>query len=516
MMQSISVWLSYFSIMLVSFTPLVLFHWYFVARGISLRASVFVQKILSVLILIVPFIVLIGLSRNSIQENKQAFEYTSSDELPISVVTPVTQVPIALSPKSTSGLAISDIWFPFVGFIFVSCLLGFILFVSRILLQEYHLRKLQVESSEVDPSGIKIFTGSQIQVPFSIGIWNKRIFLPQTLNELEQPVIRKHELNHCHLNHHAWSMLEALQTHLFWFNPLAHILRKTGNLLREVECDEQSTKNSDRVAYSKILIQTAEKFAMSGMMPIRGQGWNHIGGLRMRLNNLLAQNKMQRIAMWLGSFVTVAIFAIFGTFYFASRIDSATETSLLRTIRDQYVHVQQSNQLIEFKKVPSHFIKALLLHEDKSFFKHDGISHKAVLRATGTNLFSFVSGGAAPIEGGSTITQQLAKHFLAERETSIGRKFREYKLARVLESHFSKDEILEMYLNMVYFGNQTTGLAQAAQYYYQTSYDQLTPSQSAMLIPFLEAPSKFNMIANPQIAEQRKNQLMAMMNADSH
>jgi membrane peptidoglycan carboxypeptidase len=114
--------------------------------------------------------------------------------------------------------------------------------------------------------------------------------------------------------------------------------------------------------------------------------------------------------------------------------------------------------------------------------------------------------------GASTITQQLAKQFLNEpKEKTLGRKFRELKIAKVLEKNFTKLDIIEMYLNSVYFGNNAWGLNQAAQTYFGHSYETLTLEESALIVPSLKAPTKYNVIENPILAKARQERLIKSM-----
>lgn len=512
MMALFSLWLSHFSILVVCFLPLILLHWYYATSGVSCRFSSLAQKVLTTSLLALPFCVFAAVS------GKIAGMRDQESALPSAMVQGATShaqavVSTPQNIEAVSHLSMADVWFPFVGLVCFGTIIGAILFILRIFIQDRKLRQLEKGQKETTPLGVTIFRANEIQIPFSVGVWRKRIYLPVSLVGRDLEIIKSHELNHCLLNHHAWSLLEALQTHVFWFNPLAHILRKTGNLLREIECDNYSVKEVEKVVYTKVLVETAESFALSGMLPIRGQGWKHKGGLKMRLENLLNERKVKRLSIWLGSFVAVFFLAIIGTFYFAGRVDSATEKSILEQIQSQYEQIRQTRQMIEIEKVPSHFIRALLVHEDQTFFNHSGISFGSIGRAAGHNLLA-VFKGSESLQGGSTITQQLAKQFLDEKR-SIGRKFREYKAAHVLERNYSKQQILSMYLNMVYFGNQTVGLAQAAQYYYQVPYNQLSVEQSAMLIPFLDAPAKYNIIANPEAAKQRQAKLLAKLNTGS-
>jgi len=512
MIELSSVWLSGYAVFTACLLPVLFLHRLFLKYGISLRFSIAAQKALSLSMLLVPFLIFLA----SQQRAPQIGEISQAQpHLPAA-----TNAGKASLPSHPAGAAlgrvqesVADVFIPFVELIFLCTMAGLLLFVARIFLQERNLRRWQKGVFERVEPGISLYQSSAITVPFSIGVWNRRVFLPQSLQGQELDVIKSHEINHCRLRHHLWSLLEACQTHVFWFNPLTHALRKTGNTLREMECDEFSVKSIERFTYLTVLLETAESYATRGMLPIRGQGWNHLEEMKMRISHIMDEKKKKWAAAWIASFALATLLAVCGTFYLANRIDSVTEDSILKEIRSQYAEATRAVPAIEFEKLPLHFVKALVLHEDQAFFDHNGISQKGIARATGRNFLSVLSGGTFLREGGSTITQQLAKQFLSERERSIHRKIQEYKVTRVLEAHFSKQEILTMYLNMAYFGNQTVGLAKAAQFYFHTDYDQLSVEQSAMLIPFLDAPSKFNMIANADAAKQRMANLLAKLHS---
>ncbi len=187
--------------------------------------------------------------------------------------------------------------------------------------------------------------------------------------------------------------------------------------------------------------------------------------------------------------------------------DEYFEELALNHIHQQYQTSLSKYPAVEYSEVPQTLTQALLKHEDQDFFDHNGISLKATSRAILRNASAWLSGKKQFVSGGSTITQQLAKSFLKEKR-SLSRKMREAKLARIIESNFSKENILEMYLNRVYFGNNAWGLASASATYFSKPYQKLTLSEAAMLIPFLEAPTKYNMIKNPQLASSRQLNLL--------
>ncbi len=186
------------------------------------------------------------------------------------------------------------------------------------------------------------------------------------------------------------------------------------------------------------------------------------------------------------------------------------EELALEHVKISYLRHLERHPKVSYDEIPKTLTQVLLRHEDQGFFEHEGISLQATSRAIYQNTLAWISGQRDFVSGGSTITQQLAKSFL-QKQRSLTRKMREVKLARIIEEHYSKEEILEMYLNRVYFGKNAWGLASAAQVYFSKPYQDLTLKEAAMLIPFLEAPTKYNMIKNPELATARRDSLLAKL-----
>ncbi len=149
-------------------------------------------------------------------------------------------------------------------------------------------------------------------------------------------------------------------------------------------------------------------------------------------------------------------------------------------------------------ELPDHLIKAILATEDRRFYDHPGIDWRGAVRAMLANLRS---GGIA--EGGSTITQQLAKNLFLSPEQTYSRKAREALLALWLEGHYSKDEILSLYLNRIYFGAGAYGVESAAQTYFGKSARDVSLAEAAMLAGLPKAPSTYAPTQNPQGAQRR-------------
>jgi penicillin-binding protein 1A len=158
------------------------------------------------------------------------------------------------------------------------------------------------------------------------------------------------------------------------------------------------------------------------------------------------------------------------------------------------------NDSVPLEEMPDHLIKAVLATEDRRFYEHYGIDFYGTFRALMTNARA---GGV--VQGGSTITQQLAKNLFLSNERTIERKINEAFLASWLETHLSKKEILKLYLDRAYLGGGTFGVNGAAQFYFGKSVRDVTLPEAAMLAGLFKAPSKYSPLANLPAARARAN-----------
>ncbi len=158
---------------------------------------------------------------------------------------------------------------------------------------------------------------------------------------------------------------------------------------------------------------------------------------------------------------------------------------------------------IPFESVPDKVINAFLSAEDKNFFSHPGIDAKGILRAIIKNIKNISQNKR--LEGASTITQQVAKNFLLSNEVSMKRKIKEAILAFRIERAYTKERILELYLNQIYLGQGTYGVAAASLEYFDKSIKELNYSEAALLAALPKAPSKYNPYKFPEIAKFRRN-----------
>lgn len=161
---------------------------------------------------------------------------------------------------------------------------------------------------------------------------------------------------------------------------------------------------------------------------------------------------------------------------------------------------------VRLAEVPRDVVNAVLATEDRRFYQHGGIDWRGIARAMVVNV---VSGGI--VQGGSTLTQQLAKNLFLTHERTWSRKLREVVIAYWLERNFSKDQILTLYLNRVYFGAGTYGVAAAAEKYFHLSVARLNRREAAVLIGLLKAPSRLNPLVRPEAAAGRGDQVLLNM-----
>jgi penicillin-binding protein 1A len=163
------------------------------------------------------------------------------------------------------------------------------------------------------------------------------------------------------------------------------------------------------------------------------------------------------------------------------------------------IYYDQNRVPVKLEDVPEQVTGPILAAEDDNFFNHKGVNVKSVVRAFNANI---ESGGVE--QGGSTITQQLVKNSITGNDQDVSRKVREAVLAVELEKEMSKNEILERYLNTVYFGNGAYGVQAAAEVYFQKDVGGLSWAEGSLLAALIRSPNDYNPIENPELALERR------------
>ena len=169
---------------------------------------------------------------------------------------------------------------------------------------------------------------------------------------------------------------------------------------------------------------------------------------------------------------------------------------------------------VPYSAIPKKVINSFLSAEDKNFFNHPGVDAKGVLRAIKNNIYNSLY--SKRLEGASTITQQVAKNFLLTNEVSIDRKIKEAILAFRIERALTKERILELYLNQIYLGEGSYGIASASLRYFDKSISELNYSEATLLAALPKAPSKYNPYKNKELAKYRRNLVIKNLYENSY
>jgi len=172
-------------------------------------------------------------------------------------------------------------------------------------------------------------------------------------------------------------------------------------------------------------------------------------------------------------------------------------------------YATEKRVFVPLKAVPKRVIQAFLSAEDKNFYEHKGIDFTGIARAIRDNVVNYGQGKS--LVGGSTITQQVVKNFLLTNEKSIERKIKEAILATRITHVYSKDKILELYLNEIYLGLGSYGVAAAAQNYFNKSLDELSIEEAALLATQPKAPALYNPKKNYESAKERRDWVIDRM-----
>ena len=195
-----------------------------------------------------------------------------------------------------------------------------------------------------------------------------------------------------------------------------------------------------------------------------------------------------------------------------SQKNSADLSSAMERVRRVY-HFKESleakvdrKQFVSSKDIPDMMKKAIVATEDRRFYDHGALDLVSVTRALVTNYMA-----GQTLEGGSTIAQQTVKNIFLSHDRTLARKIEELALAVRLEKNYTKDEILELYLNTIYFGHGAYGIKDAARIYFGKDVKDLNVSQCAMLAGLPQAPSVYDPITHPEEGIRRMAVVLTLM-----
>ncbi|OGM19880.1 hypothetical protein A2686_01400 [Candidatus Woesebacteria bacterium RIFCSPHIGHO2_01_FULL_38_10] len=175
------------------------------------------------------------------------------------------------------------------------------------------------------------------------------------------------------------------------------------------------------------------------------------------------------------------------------------------------IYTDRKSTPVDIKELPNYVIQTTLAIEDKDFYKHHGVSYTGILRAAYKTIFK------KKLEGGSTLTQQLIKNSLLTPERTIRRKLREFVLTLIVETIYSKEQILSMYLNQIPYGSTAYGIGAASELYFGKNAKDLTRSEAALLAGLPAAPTRYSPFgAHPELAKNRQETVLRRMQEDGY
>ncbi|MGB7444099.1 MAG: penicillin-binding protein 1A [Coleofasciculaceae cyanobacterium] len=231
----------------------------------------------------------------------------------------------------------------------------------------------------------------------------------------------------------------------------------------------------------------------------------------------------RRYWFWLGLGVTGGAIALgWGAYKLEQSVPNST-TDTLSFVRDDTITIKAADgaiiqqtgpatyETLKIWEVPEKQIQAFISIEDRRFEQHDGVDLQGVVRAAVTNLLA-----GEVVEGGSTITQQLARIVYFDQERSLTRKLKEMRMAQKIEGDLDKEQILERYLNLVYLGSGAYGVADAAWVYFSKPISELTLPEMAMLAGLPPAPSVYSPFVNEKAAKERRDLVLKRMQKNGY
>lgn len=251
-------------------------------------------------------------------------------------------------------------------------------------------------------------------------------------------------------------------------------------------------------------------------MPVQYEGERPKGPLKRRFARLLA-------FLFIVGFVLAGVIGLLAYGYYAQDLPHFDSLADYKPPLTTEIYAQDGQQigeifaerreLLPYERIPPKLVQAFLVSEDAGFFDHSGIDFLGILRAAIANLRA-----GRVVQGGSTITQQVAKSLLISQEgfkegtaKKLGRKIKEAILARRLEKDLTKQDILTLYLNQIFLGNQAYGVQAAAQNYFHKDAAQLNVAEIALIAGLPQAPSRYSPFRHPKRAKDRREYVLRRM-----
>lgn len=233
-----------------------------------------------------------------------------------------------------------------------------------------------------------------------------------------------------------------------------------------------------------------------------------------KYENTVVMKRTKRILSIVGAACLACALAAYGGYLCAtsgihldeSRLQARQQNIILYDGKDVAQPLYSSKTETKISALPHHVKRAFIDVEDRRFYRHGGFDTRSILRAVWRNAKA-----RKVKEGASTISQQLIKNTHLSQKKTMKRKLQEWKLTRQLERKFSKDEILERYLNVIYFGHDCFGIASAAEFYFGKAPAELSVAEAATLAGLVKSPNRYSPYKNPENCQKRRACVLSLM-----
>ena len=386
---------------------------------------------------------------------------------------------------------INEGWIPIIWLIISSALL-LIVIMAYFSMREKLKEAILINNDYIGKFPEDIFSNKKIQLysinslktPIVFGVFKPKIIIPEYLIENEEPEILshviRHEMVHVQRKDYLVKIIGIVVVCIQWFNPIVWVAFILAQRDMECSCDEivlQRASGDIRKEYARALIRfvtiKVKREAYHGIAFGKSCIRNRIKGIL----NYKRPSRKKKIFSYL--FLFVAFLAV------ATNANNGAEIINLEQLKQE-----RKETWTELSQISEYVIEAAIISQDRNFMMHNGADLYVVIRAGINNLCSH-----RYIQGGATITQQLVKNINTSDSTNgFLRKRSELNTTINMERAYSKDMIMEAFLNCVYFGNNQVGIKAAARYYFDKTPSDLTKEEAAKLMAIIDQPNKYDPI----------------------
>lgn len=404
--------------------------------------------------------------------------------------------------------ALSVIWI--IGFIllFGFCIITYLRTISKLrTATKYH--DITLLSGFMLKLGLKreieIYTSDMIHSPVVCGVIKPRLILPVSIIESSDETILQHivvhELVHIKRRDYITNAISIFALCIHWFNPIIWISFLLSRKDMEMSCDEKvlSILGTDmRNSYAGSLLNLAVKQNNLLNGGVLAFGESSIKG---RIKSIMRYKKP---AFWAVSVSAVILVLLCVVMISNPYINASNDIAIDRS---SLVEDKPIENWIDYKDMPEYLINSVIAAEDERFRNHNGIDWIS----TSSAFIQMINPLDKSLSGGSTITQQLVKNITGDNVHAMQRKKREMERAIALEKNYTKEQIMEAYLNIVYLGHHTVGVKDAANYYFGKDIKELSLSESASVAAIIAAPSHYNPLDNPENNRLKRDAIINKM-----